>query len=566
MPSTNGHGLRRAALYRRVSGEEQKQKGYSLPDQRDEQHAHCALENLQVVREFEDAGYSGKFLERPALDELRDLVATGGADVVVVSKRDRLARGLYAGYLKNEFKRHGVELIALDSRTDDTPYGELLENTLDNFSEFERFMIADRMRRGKRTKAKQGKLVAWPQPDYGFRYNEARDGYEVDELRMALIRRIFRMVGVEGMTLNAVARRLEAEGIPAPRGGGTWNRPTLRKFVLSDVYLRHSYEEVTKIVTGEVAATLDPSVHYGISWYGKQRHTTSREVRVKDGKKTYPRVRKSVDAPREEWIGVPVPDPGIPQEWVLAARKIIEKNEKVSNCGRRFWELTGGVLRCAACEGAMATNFITPRQTGYYRCGKRYRLGIHACSQGKNFRAEETEKTVWEFVSDILKNPQRLRSGLDEMLNRERALASRGPDEEEEVWLKKLSELETQEERLLDLYLEGKLETDRYGARVSQLKQARKTVKEELGRIRDRASHIERLEQDRDALLNHFSRITPDALDNLEPEERNRVYKMLNLTVLAHANDNFEVTWVLGGDPCRDNVTTPPGSFRIRGR
>jgi hypothetical protein len=45
---------------------------------------------------------------------------------------------------------------------------------------------------------------------------------------------------------------------------------------LSDVYLRHSYEEVAKIVSGEVAATLDPSAHYGISWYGKQRHTHPR--------------------------------------------------------------------------------------------------------------------------------------------------------------------------------------------------------------------------------------------------------------------------------------------------
>jgi site-specific DNA recombinase len=270
-------------------------------------------EGLEVVREFEDAGYSGKFLERPDLDELRDLVASGGVDVVVVSKRDRLARSLYAGYLKNEFKRRGVELIALDSVTEDTPYGELLENTLDNFSEFERFMIADRMCRGKRSKAKQGKLVGSPQSDYGFRYNGARDGYEVDELRMALVRRVFRMVGVEGMSLNAVGKRLETEGIPTPRGGRIWNRPTLRKFILSDVYLRHSYEEVARIVGEEVAAKLDPTAHYGISWYGKQRHTHSREVRVKDGKKTYSRVKKSVDVSREEWIGVPVPDPRIPR-------------------------------------------------------------------------------------------------------------------------------------------------------------------------------------------------------------------------------------------------------------
>src|ERR687893_2057843 len=490
MPSTNGHGPRRAALYRRVSGEEQRTKGYSLPDQRAEQLAYCAQESLELVREFEDAGYSGKFLERPALDELRDLVAAGGVNVVVVSKRDRLARGLYAGYLKNEFKRRGVGLAALDSMTEDTPYGELLENTLDNFSEFERFMIADRMRRGKRSKAKQGKLVASPQSDYGFHYNEARDGYEVNELKMALVRRVFRMVGVEGMSLNAVGKRLEAEGIPAPRGGRTWNRPTLRKFILSDVYLKHSYEEAAKMVSGEVAATLDPSAHYGISWYGKKRHTHHREVRIKNGQKTYPRVRKSVDVSQEEWIGVPVPDPGIPREWVLAARDAIKDNERVSNCGRRFWELTGGVLRCAACGGAMATNYMTPRQTGYYRCGKRYRVGKHVCSQGKNIRAEETEAVVWSFVSRVLKSPERLRRGMDEMLDEMKTLTSRSPSDDEENWLKKLAEREAQEERLLDLYLEGKLEVSRYESRVSQLKLSRKTLEEELERIRDRIANF----------------------------------------------------------------------------
>jgi hypothetical protein len=66
-------------------------------------------------------------------------------------------------------------------------------------------------------------------------------------------------------------------------------------------------------------------------------------------------------------------------------------------------------------------------------------------------------------------------------------------------------------------------------------------------------------------------RIVTDRLDNLKPEERNRVYKMLNLTGLAHANDNPEVKWVLGGDPCRDNATllqgglsSTTGAFRFR--
>ncbi len=75
--------------------------------------------------------------------------------------------------------------------------------------------IAERMNRGKRRKAKEGKVIAGPSPDYGFRYNENRDGYVVDEKKMPLIRRIFRMVGAEGATLNTMRRTLEKEGVPA---------------------------------------------------------------------------------------------------------------------------------------------------------------------------------------------------------------------------------------------------------------------------------------------------------------------------------------------------------------
>jgi hypothetical protein len=172
---------------------------------------------------------------------------------------------------------------------------------------------------------------------------------------------------------------------------------------------------------------------------------------------------------------------------------------------------------------------------------------------------------VWNFVSSVLKDPERLRRGMDEMLDRERALSSRAPGEDEEGWLKKLSELEVQEERLLDLYLEGKLESDRYGSRISQLRRSRKTIQEELEHIRNRTTHIERLEQDRNALLSYYAQVAVEHLGNLEPEERNRVYKMLDLKILAQQDGNLEVKWVLGGNPCRDNEPLLPGSSRIRG-
>lgn len=566
MNSDNGDGCRRAILYCRVSGEEQRKKGYSLADQLDTLRGWCSDNGYAIVDEIEDAGYSGAYLERPGLDRVREMVATGSVNAVVVLFRDRIARGVYAQLLAEEFRNNGARLVALNSRGDDSPDGELGDNILDVIAAWERKKIAERMNRGKRRKAREGKLVACPQSDFGFRYNDDRDGYEVDPPRMALVQCIFRMVGVEGMTMNAVARRFEAEGIPSPGGKRFWNRPGLRKLIMSDVYLAHTYEEVAQIVSPEVASRLDPEKRYGISWYGRRRHTHTQEVRIKDGKKTYPKIKKTVEAPREDWIGVPVPDLGIPREWVLAAREAIKDNEKVSNCGRRFWELTGGVLRCATCGYAMGTNFVTDRGTGYYRCSRRYRLGLDACSQSKTLRAVETEAFVWEFVSDVLKDPTRLKRGLDELVRQEKELVGRGHEEDGKTWFKKLADLETQEERLLDLYLENKLDVDRYDRRLTQIGQTRKAVEEELARIEGRAARLDRLERDSEALLNHYARIVPEHLDSLEPAERNHVYKLLKLTVLAHQNGSLELSWALGADLCRDNEPLPPGGCRTQGR
>ena len=544
-------------------------KGYSLPDQRAELLEYCEREGYEIVGEFEDGGYSGYFLGRPGLDNLRDLVASGGVDIVVVSKRDRWARGDISRHLRRELDRHEVRLVALNSQTDDSPVGRLTDNILDDFSEYERMIIMDRMRRGKRRKAQEGKIVAGPTPDYGFRFDESRSYYEVDEENMAVMRRIFRMIGAEGMTISAARKALESEGLPAPKGGRMWSRQFIRSRILSDVYLPHSIEEISRIVLPAVAVSLDPSASYGVWWYGTQRHTTTREVRVKsNGEKSYPKVRNSVDVPREEWIGVPVPDSGIPRDLVLAARNAIKENKKCSNAGRYFWELTGSVIRCGECGVAMGTNHITGRDARYYRCTSRYGRGVGACTMSKNFRAEKTEAAVWNFVSGVLKDPERLRAGLDEMLSRERAASSRNPEEEEREWLKRLSDLDRQKDRLLDLYLDEKLDKGRYESKVRDLNRATETAESELERLRNRQSRIRELERDRDALLESYATIIPEQLDALLPEERHRIYKMLNLCVIGHRDGGMEITWAWEGpSPDRSNdASRLLGSVRTRGR
>ena len=214
----------------------------------------------------------------------------------------------------------------------------------------------------------------------------------------------------------------------------------------------------------------------------------------------------------------------------------------------------------------MGTNFIIDRGIGYYRCGRRYRLGVNACSQSKTLRAIETEALVWGFVSGVLQDPTRLELGLNRMIEQEKALVSRDPGDDSEALLKKLAELEVQEERLLDLYLESKLEIDRYEKRLAQINQSRSAVEKELERISDRVARVEQLQRDRDAVLNDYCRIVPEQLDALEPEERNRIYKMLDLTVLANEDGSLELKWALGSNPCGDNEPPPQLGVDWKGR
>src|ERR671913_430735 len=219
MPSTNGHGPKRAILYARVSTDEQARSGYSLAQQIEALREYATREGYEILEEVTDPGQSGASLERPGMDQVRDLVAAGGVSVVLAQDRDRFAREpAYHYLLRQEFEEHGTTIRALNDRGDDSPEGQLTDGILDQLAKFERAKTAERSRRGELRKAREGKIIAIHTANYGFKYNAERDGYEVDEERMAIVRRAVRMIGAEGSTLYGVKRALEKEGVPTANG------------------------------------------------------------------------------------------------------------------------------------------------------------------------------------------------------------------------------------------------------------------------------------------------------------------------------------------------------------
>jgi site-specific DNA recombinase len=534
MLSTNGHGPKRAILYARVSTDEQAKSGYSLTQQLEALREYATREGLRVLEEVTDAGYSGASLWRPGMDHVRDLVAAGGVSVVLSQDRDRFAREpAYLYILREEFAGHGCKLRSLNDHGDDSPEGELTDGILDQLAKFERAKIMERTRRGKQRKAQEGR-ISTNRAAFGFDYNATRDGYVINRDQMEVIRRIFYMAGVEKTTIYAIKQDLERRGLRTPSGKTDWDPSFIRGLLLNDLYKPHTFEEIRLIVSLEVAARLDPEARYGVWWSG--RRAFERKLVSKNGPdgRRYGYSYKVKERAPGERIGVPVPDSGIPREWVDAAREVLKHNQRPARAGGREWELSGGILRCAECGRAMSARRFSKPEIGrrtylYYVCVAGAYHKRETCPARTHHKAEEVEARVWSVVSGILKDPERLRAGLDHMIEQERRGAHGDPATETKRWLEEISEASRKRARYQEMAAEGLIDFEELRAQLAALDDTRKTAEQELHALQRRTEHLAQLERDRDSLLESYADLMPEAIDALGSEERHRVYRMIRL-------------------------------------
>ena len=149
----------KVALYARVSTERQQERG-TISSQLDALRAAADADGHEVVEEFIDDGYSGSRLDRPALDRLRDAAEAGVLDGVICLAADRLARVYaYQVLIIEELARFGVSVRFLEGPAHgEDPQTTLLVQMQGVIAEYERAKIAERYRRGKLYRARQGEI------------------------------------------------------------------------------------------------------------------------------------------------------------------------------------------------------------------------------------------------------------------------------------------------------------------------------------------------------------------------------------------------------------------------
>ena len=214
--------------YIRVSTEEQSREGVSLDAQRAKIRAYCELHGYTLAEIIEDAGLSGKDMERPGVQRLIDLCRNGRAGHVVVYKLDRLTRRTrhLLELVEDEFTGNGVEFHSIMEALDTTtPGGKFTLTILGALAQMEREQIGERTREALRHIKSTGRHVG--APPFGQSMTEAAGILAPVEAEAPTLEIIGRMRR-SGKTYRDIAQALNRRGMKTQRGG-RWNPGTVHR-------------------------------------------------------------------------------------------------------------------------------------------------------------------------------------------------------------------------------------------------------------------------------------------------------------------------------------------------
>lgn len=450
-----------ASFYARVSTARQEQEA-TIESQIAALEAYAQEHGYQIAPEhrFIDPAVSGYRLDRPALDRLRDLASEPAFQVVLCLDPDRLARRyIYQRLILDELATAGVTVIFISQpAVAASPQAELMLGIQGLFAEYERAVIAERMRRGKLHRIRTGQLMPCQAP-YGYRYvprDQPGGGqWLVVADQAEVVRDIFGWYHA-GLTITKIVTHLNKAGIASPKGK-QWGGSTLHRLLQEPAYK-------------------------GTALYN--RHQTDSEAigqprRLGRGRLQAPRYKLR---PAEEWITIAVPAIVAPDLW-QAVQEQLQMNQRFApRNNQKHPYLLRGLLSCGVCGYTLIGR--TAHGTTTYSC--RYGgvkrppdVPPHSCV----IAAEEIEPIVWQALSELLAQPSRL-------LTAWRALHYPDPTEPNQInrWQRRQRELEKQWQRLLDLYQEDLLDK-------TQLRHRKELIEAEQQRLTHRLQQAARQQQ-----------------------------------------------------------------------
>jgi site-specific DNA recombinase len=453
-----------AAIYCRVSTEDQEREGTSLQTQLDNCLAYCRDKGYNVAYRYSEA-YSGLSLDRPQLNELRELVRNEQLDVVVVYCLDRLSRNATHGVIiRDELDKYHVLIESVTEDIDKTPLGEAITYLRGTFSQIEAEKIKERTMRGKKARAREGRMSGGFYLTYGYDYipvSQVNGGRRViNEIEAEWVRQMFNWLVNDGITAGAIRNKLTALNLPTKKGG-QWSKVTVLSILKNPAYTGKTYA-FTSI---------------------KQK----------------PRSK-----PQEEWIEIPGVTPAIISKDVFdAAQRQLQINRAKAMRNTKREYLLRGHVKCRQCGHAYVGGVVRKRDLSYkrlYRCtGKWKDRAPFGLCRNKSWGADKLEALVWAKLEAYLSNRDLIANELGKQRHEADQLGVL--ELELERLERQLTKVDRDQHQLLQWALKGFPEAQ-VEAENRRLNKARKTLKVDKAELetqtrvaRDAVISVPQLEQ-----------------------------------------------------------------------
>jgi site-specific DNA recombinase len=521
----------RIAVYLRASTLRQAQ-AQSCEQQLDRLRGHIRAQGWQLPEQniFRDDGYSGASLKRPGLDRLRDHAAAAALDRILIAAPDRLARNyVHQVLLLEELQRSGCQVEFLDRPMSQDPHDQLLLQIRGAVAEYERTLIAERMRRGRLAKLRAGLILPWTRPPYGYRLDPQRPrdpaGVRLEEAEAAVVAEIFAWYIEESRSLFSLVRHLHARNILSPGGQPYWSTATLRGILTNPAY------------TGQV--------------YAGRMHYRPPKVR-RSATNPIGHHHDSVEwLPPEQWIAVaPIPAIVSRQQFELAEAKL-RQNQSFARRNNKAEYLLRALVSCGACRLACQARRTGPNQ--YYLCAgkdKEARRRRGQTCQSRFIPARQLDDLVWQDMCQLLADPAHISQALA------RALGGQWLPQElqarREGFRKALDSLAQQLNRLTEAYLSGVIPLAEYQRRRRELEQREQALRQQAEQLSAQADQQVKLAGLTASVEAFCERVQP-GLAAATFEQRRQLIELLVDRVVV-TRDEVEIRYVIPTSPKSEKI------------
>jgi site-specific DNA recombinase len=478
--------LVRCAIYTRKSTEEGLQQEFnSLDAQREAAEAFIrsqANEGWTCLPErYDDGGFTGGNMDRPALQRLLADIQAGKVDQIVCYKIDRLSRSLLDfAKMMETFEQHGVSFVSITQQfSTGTSMGRLVLNVLLSFAQFEREIIAERTRDKMAATRRKGKWAGGT-PLLGYDLDPRGGRLHVNEEEAQRVRAIFALY-LEHQALLPVVQELERRGWVGKswqtrkgrtRSGRPFTKTSLYRLLTNVVYAgKVRYKDETH--DGEQPALIDLD--------------------------TFQRVQALLQA-HSPTLGPPAI--------------------------QRFGALLKGLLHCVACDCAMTPAHTTRKGSQryrYYTCCGAQKRGWQSCPS-KSIPAAPLEQLVIEQIQRLGRDPQVLQQVLAQVRQEDDARhAELGA---ERVALEQDLLRGQGEARRLLAEVGTSQSNGRAVSRLAELQERLRQVEQRLTRLRAQREALEQERLDEAAATRALAELEP-SWEQMTPDEQGRLVHLL---------------------------------------